>query len=389
MGFVARAMVVSPLFAALGCGAPAPEGQSDAGQDVVPSLTEGSSVDFGAPGSGACVPKAPSAFVNAVCVCEDMDEAGLLDTHAPKGGTASVGVNGRYYAGTGATIEGSYMAYGGFTVAGEVTIRDDLVSTGSVTGVGVLDVGMDLSAGGAFTFGGDLTVDGALRLAKGSTVFEFAPSHIGHKGPYVAPSGPPCACATPSLLPIAREVSAAATENDDAAHGLSSDGATLLGKSDITLTTGKYYFHDTTRLAVAKIAIQGAVALFVDGATFNIGLGQFSISPGSSLDIYVSGTLATAGAVELGDPTRPEAFRLFVGGAGSLVATVGEQAWSGLVYAPQANVDFGGVTDVHGSVFAKTLSWVGVLDVTYAGGPRSAGPGCTAPPPPPTPPPPK
>src|SRR5580700_5036158 len=121
MGSLTRAILVSPIFAAWACGGPTPDGWAGpAGQGVPPSLTEGASLDFGAPGSGACVPKAPSAFVDAVCVCEDLDEAGLLDTHAPTGGTASVGVNGRYYAGTGATIEGSYIAYGGFTVAGEV-----------------------------------------------------------------------------------------------------------------------------------------------------------------------------------------------------------------------------------------------------------------------------
>ena len=83
-------------------------------------------------------------------------------------------------------------------------------------------------------------------------------------------------------------------------------------------------------------------------------------------------------AVSLGDPTRPEAFRLFVGGAGAVVATAGAQQWNGLVYAPQADVRFAGITAVNGSIFAKTLAWDGVLDVAYPGWTSTPGASCSA-----------
>jgi hypothetical protein len=368
------------MLAAMACGASTSGGGSGkgVGGSETTSPASGSFGSFGPPGSGACVPQAPGAFYNAICVCEDLTEAGTLTTHAPAQGQASVGVNGRSAAGTGASIEGSFTAYDGLDVGGLLSVRDDVVSTQTVDGAGVFDIGKDLSVGGPFTFAGALSVDGTLRLAQPSTV--FVPVHVSQTGPYTAPSSPPCGCDAASLLPIAQAVAQAAIQNDNAAHGLATDGASLVGAGSLTLTTGSYYFEDVTRIGLGEIDIQGNVSVYLDGPSVTVGVGQFSIAPGSSLDLYVSGVLATAGAVALGDPSHPEAFRLFVGGAGSMIATAGAQAWSGLVYAPQADVAFGGVTEVHGSIFAKTLTWGGALDVTYSGGALTSGSTCPTPP---------
>jgi hypothetical protein len=384
MKIPARAMVGLTVLTAAGCGGTPSSGGSvepDAAAVTVTSSDGG--LDFGpigSPGSGACVPGAPSAFANAVCVCDDLIESGDLLTHSlVTGGAASVGVNGRITAGTYMNVEGSSTAYGGLMASGTVYVRDDVASTQAVDGAGLLSVGQDLSVGGTFDFAGALTVGGTLRLQSASTV--LVPLHVGQTGPYVAPSGPPCGCDASALLPIAQAVAAAATTNDDAAHGLDPDGASLVALGSLTLTTGSYYFHDVTRLGVGTIDVQGAVSVYLDGQSLSIGAGQFSIASGSSLDLYVSGTLASAGDVLLGDLAHPEAFRLFVGGAGSMIATSGDQAWSGLVYAPQADVTFSGVTYVHGAIFAKSLVWAGLLDVSYAGGALSAGTSCPSPPP--------
>jgi hypothetical protein len=339
--------------------------------------TQGKSGSFGAlvggPGSGTCVPGAPATFADAVCVCQGLAMAGALRTHAPTGASASVGVDEAARMATGTSIEGAFVPYTSLDVAGGLDVRDALATTGNLAGAGALNVGGDLSVGTQLLFAGALQVGGALRLASpGVAVPGYAPSATG---PYVAPAGPPCACDPASLLPIAQGVAAAKANNDDAAHGLSPDGADLLGSGTITLKTGTYYFEGIDRVGAGKIVIDGAVALYFDSTTITVGFDRMQLLPGASLDMYVSGIMATAGSVVLGDPSSPQSFRLFVGGAGSMMVTAGAQTYYGLVYAPQADVIFAGVTRVDGSVFAKSLTWAGILDVTYAG-PSSSTTSC-------------
>jgi len=365
MRIAARAAVVLSVLATAACVASTPADSSSGAAPAASAQPSANALEpFGSPGSGACAPAAPTIFENAICVCDDLAQAGAFTTHAAANGAASVGVDGRTAAGTGSSVEGSFIAYGGLDVGG------------------VLEVRGDLSVGGPFEFAGALTVDGTLRLGQPSTV--LVPLHVAHTGAYAAPSAPPCDCGASSVLPITQKVAAAATQNDNAAHGLSPDGASLLGVGSLTLTTGNYYFHDVTRIGVGSVTIQGAVSLAFDGAAFTIGAGQISLAPGASLDLYVAGELVNAGAIELGDPAHPEALRIFVGGAGATISSAGPQLWSGLVYAPGADVRLAGVTEIHGAIFAKSLTWAGVLDVTYAGGALSAPASCSNPPPPPS-----
>jgi len=319
------------------------------------------------------VPGAPATFADAICVCQGLAMAGALHTHAPTGASASVGVDEAARMATGTSIEGAFVPYTSLDVAGGLDVRDALTTTGTLAGAGALNVGGDLSVGSQLLFAGDLQVGGAMRLASpGVAVPGFTSSSTA---PYVAPAGPPCACDPASLLPIAQGFAAAKAKNDDAANGLSPDGVDLLGAGTITLKTGTYYFAGIDRVGVGKIVIDGAVAIYFDGETISVGVDRIKLLPGASLDMYVSGLLATAGSVVLGDPSNPQNFRLFVGGAGSMMVTAGTQTYYGLVYAPQADVVFAGVTRVDGSVFAKSLTWAGILDVTYAG-PSSSTTSC-------------
>jgi hypothetical protein len=305
-------------------------------------------------------------FANAVCVCHGLTNAGSLRTHAPPGGAASVGVNQGSSAATGSQIEGGYVPYAGLDVAGELDVRDGLLTTGSLGGAGTLKVGGDLSVGGSLVFAGSLQLGGKLRSASPPVAvpgISQAPTAA-----YVAPAGPPCACDPESLLPIAQGVAAAASNNDNAAHGLSDDAADLLGSGSLTLVTGSYYFKNAERVGASTIVIDGAVTLYLDGSTVSVGEHQIQLTAGSSLDLYVSGQLVTAGTIALGDPSHPQNFRLFVGGAGSMLVTAGAQSFAGLVYAPQADIAFAGGTVVEGAVFARSLTWAGALDVTYASG---------------------
>jgi hypothetical protein len=258
-----------------------------------------------------------------------------------------------------------------------LSVRDGALTTGDLDGAGAFVVGGDLSVGGALRFVGELSVGGALRLANPGVVLPGAKTN--GTAPYVAPAGPPCGCDPSTLLPIAQIVSEAATNNDNATLGIGTSGADLLGAGTLSLPAGRYYFKDVTRLGAGQIGIHGAVALFIDGSIEEVGIDQIAIDAGASLDLYVSGTMATAGVVQLGDPGHPEVFRLFIGGSGSVLATAGVEGWNGLLYAPQAHVAFAGVISVAGAIFAGSLDWAGILDVTYAGAWASSSSSCARP----------
>ena len=154
------------------------------------------------------------------------------------------------------------------------------------------------SVGGAFGFAGDLEVGGAspARPPRGHP----SGALVGSSAPYGAPAGPPCGCDPSALLPIASAAAAAASNNDNAAAGLGTSGADLLGVGDLVLPSGRYYVKDVTRIGAGKVEIQGAVALYVDGSIDEVGADRISLDAGASLDLYVSGALATAGSVVLG-----------------------------------------------------------------------------------------
>ena len=341
----------------------------------------------GLPSSAGCSAGSAPLFANAICVCEELAQAGTLVTVAPSGGAANVGVNGRSSAATGTIIDGSYVAFGGLALAGDVKVKSDLVSAGDITGAGTLRVGHDLG-GASLAFAGDLDVAGTLRVAHPTAV---PTPHAGTVGPFTAPASAPCGCDPASLFDVAGAVANAALHNDDAARGFSADGLDLLGQQDRTLTSGVYYAKSVTRVGKGKVVIDGAVKLYIDGSIVSVGENQIVLKPGATLDLFVTGLIATAGSVDLGDPSRPDAFRLYLGGEGSASVTAGSQSYHGLIYAPRATVAFAGVTEVVGAVFAKQLVWAGDLRVTYASGAGAASPaecqGPSAPTPGPTTPP--
>jgi hypothetical protein len=124
------------------------------------------------------------------------------------------------------------------------------------------------------------------------------------------------------------------------------------------------------------LRIEGAVTLAIDGSLVAVGSDKIELAPGATLDLYVAGSVETAGNVQLGD-NDPSAFRLYVGGGSDgkdhMLVHAGEQTFRGLIYAPSATVAFAGVTVVEGSIFASDLDYAGTLTVGYAGV-RSDGP---------------
>ena len=176
----------------------------------------------------------------------------------------------------------------------------------------------------------------------------------------------PCACGQGEVLDVAGAVAAAYDDNDNASIGLDPHAVDLaigLGTA-LTLPSGRFYVHQVGSLGATQLRIEGKVKLYV-GDDFLAGpLFAVTLAPGAELDLFVRDNFALAGAALLGDPRRPAATRIYVGGTGD-IAVAGLNAFAGNLYAPSANVLVGGVGKVYGSLFGKNILAAGFLDVGF------------------------
>lgn len=310
----------------------------------------------------------PSGVVDrhALCVCGDFDQVGQVSLYRGESGReASLGVNGRSNLVSSATIEGSWHAYGGFDAVTDTTIDGDLVTARDVTWVGDLHVTGDLVAGGMVDGVGGLIVGGALKSAGGAVV--IGDESIGSVGSYPGDAGPPCNCDGPQLFDVGRAVADARADNDNEAAGLPVGGIAQVGSLALELASGRYYLGDIQSVGDLTFDITGNVALFIDGSIDAVGESAFRIAEGGSLDLYIAGSVQTVGNVTFGSAVDPSAFRLLVGGTGAALVNVGSQSFFGQIYAPRADIDYVGDTQVVGALVARSLIGVGQLDVVYGG----------------------
>lgn len=314
------------------------------------SGSSGSSLVQPKPGTGgACQPR--SVFQNAVCLCGDFAHAGSLVTEAPKGGLASVGVNGSFSAATGTRIGGALGAWRDVSMAGDLDVSNDLRTAGDVSGAGLLRVGRDATIAQSLSLAGELSVGRTLRVGGRSTV--VGTQHVAQTAPFSGEVDSPCECDPSKRLDVAGRV---------AAQG---EGVDTTG--DLDVGSGVHVFRS---IQLSKMRVTGDAKVYVAGDITSIGHNQIELAPGASLELFVAGNVTTVGDVTFGDPSRPEAFRLYVGGKDTVtIASAGRTAWNGLVYAPDAEIAFAGSSEVSGALFARDLSYAGTLRVRFAGAP--------------------
>lgn len=307
---------------------------------------------------------APDLHEAAVCVCEDFGDVGaLLVGSGVPGDKAIVGVNGSTGFVNAAEIRGDLIAYGGIKSVSALNITGGLSSAADADVVGSFDVGGDMEIGGDVRGIGRLDVDGTLRV--GGEFSFLGLSSIGDRQDYGTTPDPPCGCDPATFFDVGAAVADAAADNDNAAAGLSTELSNI-GVRDIRLSTGRYYFSDADQIGLSRITIDGSVALYIDGSINSVGAEVIDILPGSTLDLFVSGSVRTVGAMRLGSELEPGAFNLYIGGAEPLTVSVGLQIFNATIYAPQVDLHYVGATKIRGAVFANRILGVGLLTVGYA-----------------------
>lgn len=318
----------------------------------------------------------PDLFDSALCLCEDFDEVGALQIVEGPSGIGSVGVNGFTRWVNQTVAVGDWIAYAGFEAVTDTMLAGSLKSEGDAHWVGLLDIGTDLAVGGDVSGVGQLSVGGMLSVA--GTEQLLGPSDIGGRTEYQPLAGPPCPCDTDSFFDVTEAVAAARDQNDNAGAGLPTRLAEV-GETELRLETGTYFFEDADTVGRTRFVIAGQVALYVEGEIDAVGVESFELESGATLDLFVSGGIRTVGVLNAGNASDPEAFRLYLGGTGSVLLSVGVQSFYGNIYAPEAAIAWVGDTEVVGSLFGRTLDGVGELTIGYGAPAQVDPPSCEDP----------
>jgi hypothetical protein len=370
-----------------GLTAPAPEGACEMVSD--PHASASLALPAGeVEVAGTCASSVASeTFTSSLCSCADTNVAGYLRTrsfrssegpNAPEVLGGSVGVNGSYITGGFADVGGSFTVAGPRDVvfAGFLQAGEDLRLRPSFSVAGFVDVTRDAWLGGSLRAVARVAVGRDLYRAPGTGVLGLTLLDVGGveriEDVRVAP---PCDCE--QLLDVAALVAEARTLNDNTSIGLDPEAlARVAGVGTaLALPTGRFYLRELGGLGALRLRISGKAALFVEDDFVAGGLFSVALDPGAEIDIFVQGNFVLAGAAILGDPARPRATRIYVGGSGD-IAVAGLNAFVGNLYAPTANVLVGGVGRVYGSLFGKNVVAAGFLDVGYDESIREGSPGC-------------
>ncbi len=291
------------------------------------------------------------------------DVGNLLVGTSVAGDEAAVGVNGESRMAANADIRGDFIAFGGLGAATNLQVSGDMVSAADVNVTGNVEIGGDLAVGGDLSGAGRLRVDGALSVAGGNQFLGFR--QVSEEVAFQNTPALPCGCDPDTFFDVSEAVAAAALDNDNAALDLPTE-LSAVGKSEMRLTSGSYFFRDVEQVGFSDVVVDGVVAVYIEGSLTSIGSQQIRLAEGATLDLYVSGSVKNVGNIELGDKFAPSSFRLYIGGSESCQLSVGNGRFYGAIYAPEAELTYVGNTEIRGAVFARNFTGVGNMTIGYA-----------------------
>jgi hypothetical protein len=313
----------------------------------------------------ACNPgSAPTWFKNALCICNDLKKVGaILVRKGPAGDSPTMGVNGKFKVVAHSDIDGSLVAYGGLEAIANTDVLDNLKSNAHVSFAGRMAVGKDMMVGGNLSGIGFLDVGGTLGVGGSDGV--LGSKKVGKLGGF-STVAPPCDCSPGKVLDVKGEVAKAKNNNDNHKVGLPNNPSNTIGVTKLVLNTGRYYFGSKKSIGYTNITVNGAVKIYIEGDLDAIGHDRFKLTNHSTLDLYVSGNLRTVGHMLFGDKHHPAALRVYIGGGEKVTMQVGNQVFRGSLYAPNAALAYVGRTKIEGSLMARTLDSVGLLELYFA-----------------------
>lgn len=306
-------------------------------------------------------------FAFALCSCTDVAVLGTFVTDSFNSNDpmmqvlagGSVGVNGDYSTLALADINGALWIDGSMSTTAIHGVARDLQCGGDVTPTLISTVEANAYVEG--NIGGLLplmTIDGDLHIPANKTIKANVNGQI-IKEPVDVQT--PCDCSDP--LDIAAIVEGYKNDNDNALHGVDPAALQDLGLiKNIELPCGRFFFTEITSLLALTISATGRTVIAVEGDLTDVGIFSLEIADGAEVDLFVAGDVEFANLAALGDPDRPAALRIYVGGEVTFVS--GFQL-GGNLYAPNAIFNAAGLSDVWGALFVKGVQIVDLFSIHY------------------------
>jgi hypothetical protein len=171
----------------------------------------------------------------------------------------------------------------------------------------------------------------------------------------------PCDCANP--VDVAGIVSFFQSVSDNAARGVSPTALSSANGVNLTLECGRYVFQGVNATGPVRIRTRDRVVIAVVGDVTSANQFELSPDPGSQVDVFVSGNLALSNNATLGDPGRPAATRIYVGG--TQVTASNALELSANLYAGRATFSANNNVDMRGALFVDQLSAANSFSVAY------------------------
>jgi hypothetical protein len=132
-----------------------------------------------------------------------------------------------------------------------------------------------------------------------------------------------------------------------------------------TLTSGTYRVSSINLSGSGKGTINGNVTLIVTGSVNLSGSAQIVILPGSSLTMYIKGSLNVSGGSIANQTLNPHKLTIYGMSTCTSANYSGSSALYGVIYTPAASTAISGGVNVYGSIIGKSLAISGGSAVHY------------------------
>ena len=337
---------------------------------------------------------AQKTFRYGLCLCRDVAISSTItiDGFNSNNGAymegipgGSLGINGNYN-GNDITVGASLWVGGQISGSGDLDVGVNMNVGGLINTSGSIDVGRDANVRGDILITGDLSVAGELTQPMGRQITSSSQT-IGSQRTFDQEIPPPCDCEDEQLIDVAAYIAEAQVSNDNAEMGVGIEPGmyeNLNEDVEVDLPCGRFYYTNIQGSGSLTLRLEGRTAIYIDGSItlangFNIELG-----PDATLDLFIGGTIPSASGISIGDPLRPVATRIYVGGDGTLNFS-GDVEIAANLYAPRGEFAISSGTEIYGSVLAERLNTSGDVIIHYDSAVLEAGKECEMDPPDPMP----
>lgn len=204
--------------------------------------------------------------------------------------------------------------------------------------------------------GTNSTARGAITLGGGAVVYGNV---------WVGPGGDPAKAVTLNGGSTVKGTKAALSSPRDMTPMTDPGGGTPISfVSGTTLTSGTYR-ASSINLTGGTATINGNVILYVTGDMKLSGSAQIVISAGSSLTVYVSGSISIGGGGMVNQTLNPHSLTVYGTSTCTSATFSGNSVLYGAIYTPKATTSVSGCTSFYGSVIGGSVSISGGTAVHY------------------------